>query len=68
MNVHDLTRDELDELKSTYYCQLLDSGELEEVCGDIYFPEDIPDDIIFNHYDGINFVKDDFFCNCELAG
>ena len=29
---------------------------------DITFPEQIPDDIIFEHYDGVCFVPDDFCC------
>ena len=25
----------------------------------------IPDDVIFKHYDGIDFTEDDFFCGKE---
>ena len=25
---------------------------------------DIPDEVLFEQYGGISFVKDDFFCNC----
>lgn len=33
--------------------------------GDITDPEQIPDDIIQEHYSGVSFVDDDFFCNME---
>lgn len=65
MSVHDLSRNELDELKQTYFDQLCDTGEIEDVCPDATFYTDIPDDIIFDHYEGIEFVTDDFFCNIE---
>lgn len=72
--VHELSRAELDELKESYFYQLInDDDEVpfavnngdEDDVNDISYPSDIPDDIIFNHYDGIMFVNDDFFCNNE---
>lgn len=60
--VQNLTRDELDELKETYFWQLMD--ENPEILGDITSAAEIPDNVIFEHYDGICFVDDDFFCNC----
>ena len=58
---HDLTVDEMKELQETYYRQLVDDGtikdeEIEAFCK-------ISEDIIHEHYIGINFVDDDFFCN-----
>lgn len=64
MTVYDLNRDQLNELKQSY------SAQLEE-CGDgisyeeLIKAEDIPDEVIFNHYDGIIFSDDDFFCSCD---
>lgn len=58
MTVYDLNADQLLELKWAYYSELIESGETE-VMGDLYVWE-IPDDIIFNHYAGVNFVPEDF--------
>ncbi|MBO5969202.1 MAG: hypothetical protein J6S14_11975 [Clostridia bacterium] len=58
-DVHDLTKDELDELRWSYYWQLVDSGEDDG----IDYADDIPDDVLFDHYAGIGFVEEDFFCN-----
>ena len=59
--VYDLTKNQFEELKSTYFYQLLDDGDvLNEIC----YPEQLPDDIIYNHYEGINFTDDDFYCSC----
>lgn len=60
--VNDLSVDELSELKQAYAMQLSDDdlsyGELADA-------ENIPDDIIIEHYSGITFSDDDFFCNQE---
>ena len=32
--------------------------------GELVESTEIPDDVIFNHYDGILFTDDDFFCSC----
>lgn len=59
--VYDLSREELDELKAAHYDQLQYTDEPNEfLCYD-----EIPDDIIFHHYEGISFVDEDFFCNLE---
>lgn len=68
MTVRDLNREQLNELKQAYATQLADCGEDKEVLG-ISYKEladaaEIPDEVIFNHYDGINFTEDDFFCSC----
>lgn len=75
--VYDLSRDELNELKDSYFYQLLDNddevlfpvknGNKKDI-ENINCPEEIPDSVIFEHYDGISFVDDDFFCNCESEG
>lgn len=59
MSVYELTRDQLDELKTAYFYQ----DEVQDILSeDIIYPEQIPDEVIFNHYDGIMFVDEDFFC------
>lgn len=59
-DVHDLTRDELNELKESYFWQ----DETQDILqGDFASPEEIPDDIIFEHYENVYFVDEDFFCN-----
>lgn len=59
MSVYELTRDQLDELKTAYFYQYEVQDILSE---DIIYPEQIPDEVIFNHYDGIMFVDEDFYC------
>lgn len=59
MSVYELTRDQLDELKTAYFYQ----DEVQDILSeDIIYPEQIPDEVIFNHYDGIMFVDEDFSC------
>lgn len=52
MDVRELTRDQLEELKETY---------LWETENDYVFVSEIPDSVIFEYYGGICFVNDDFF-------
>ena len=64
MTVKELTRDELDELKSNYYySDDYDTNIVGENGLPILFPGDIPNRIMFALYDGTEFVKEDFFCN-----
>lgn len=60
--VQDLSRDELNELKSNFFYQD-ETQDINE--GTFSTPEDIPDKIIFEHYDGVCFVEEDFFCNIK---
>lgn len=72
MNVRELSKDQLHELKEKYLMKLADEGTFAEVMDvDYYEPsyedlanadEIVPDDVIFREYDGIDFVEDDFFC------
>lgn len=62
MTVRELSRDQLNELKQTYAAQLAETGE-EISYGKLVESTEIPDDVIFNHYDGILFTDDDFFCS-----
>lgn len=75
IDVHDLCHDCLVELKQDYLVQLANEGTFAEVMGvDYDFPaqgdfadadEIVPMDVIFEVYDGIGFVPDDFFCLME---
>jgi len=63
-NVNELNQNELEELRSRYYYQALDDGSLNEVMGkEIHSEEEIPMDLIKNHYADYSFVVEDFFCN-----
>ena len=64
MTVYDLNREQLNELKQSYSAQLEDCGDGNSYY-DLIKTEDIPDEVIFNHYDGIIFSDDDFFCSCN---
>lgn len=58
--VHDLNAEELLELKYAYHDQLQYTDD-----ADIFrSPEDIPDDVIFDHYAELTFAPYDFWCNC----
>lgn len=60
--VQDLTREELDELKTAFFWQ----DETQDILEGAYSqPWEIPDEIIFEHYDGMTFMDDDFFCNLK---
>lgn len=61
--VYDLTLDELSELKTAYFYNPENDDTIPDY---ICFPEAIPNDIIYNNYDGIIFTTDDFFCNTHL--
>lgn len=79
MYVCNLPRDCLIELKMNYMAELAKEGMFGKVMYDDetitepsmgdYAEADnvIPDDFIFGHYDGIDFVKDDFFCMMEMS-
>lgn len=61
LEVDDLRQDQLEELRETYYQQLLDTDE--EVLGDISSSSEIPMSNVKAHYEGIQFVNEDFFCS-----
>ena len=72
MNVTELSREQLTELKCNYLEQLADDGSFAEVLDVDYnepsysdlanADEIVPDDVIFWNYEGVCFVSDDFFC------
>lgn len=57
LTVYDLSRDQLSALKYSFFWQDETQDILPENITD---PEQIPDDIIFEHYNGVCFVEDDF--------
>lgn len=59
--VKELTREELNELKTSYLTKLKEDESPSYQ--DYVNAENIPDEIIFEEYAGITFVKEDFFCN-----
>lgn len=59
MNIYELNGDQLQELKEAYFYQLIEIDDYETL-DEIDCPSQIPDDIIFHHYYGIDFVNDDF--------
>lgn len=71
MNVHDLTREYLVQLKERYLIELANEGTFAQVMNVdydspsyydmIHADELVPDDVIFNEYEGVNFVEDDFY-------
>ena len=60
--IQDLTRDKLDELKLSYLMVLENDTEYPVLLPDL---DDIPDETLFEYYDGMTFTEDDFFCNLE---
>lgn len=63
-SVHELTQDELNELRSRWYSQHEDDDSLEEIMGrEVENEEDIPMDIVVAYYEDTYFVEEDFFCN-----
>lgn len=64
--VHELTQNELEELRNRWYHQHLDDGSLEEIVDrEVEDEEDIPMDIIVAYYEDTYFVEEDFFCNIK---
>ena len=76
MNVTELTREQLTELKCNYLEQLADEGTFAEVLDVDYnepsfsdlanADEIVPDCVIFKNYEGVCFVNDDFFCTANI--
>ena len=60
--VYDLNDEELLELKYAYQDLLQYTDDADT----FRFPEEIPDAVVLEHYDGILFTDGDFFCNCGM--
>lgn len=75
MDVHELSKNQMLELKQSYLTKLADEGSYAEVLDcdynepsywDLANADDIvPDDCIFREYEGVDFVNDDFFCTAN---
>ena len=65
MTVYDLNRDQLVELKQNYLSLWIDG--YEPVSYDVLMNADelIPDETIFEAYEGIFFTENDFFCSAN---
>lgn len=71
MDVYELSREQLTELKERYLMQLADEGTFAEVLGVDYdspsfgdlanADEIVPDCVVFNQFDCTCFVPEDFF-------
>ena len=76
MDVHELSKEQLVELKQYYLEQLANEGSYAEVLDVDYnepsywdlanADEIVPDCVIFKHYEGFCFVNDDFFCTANI--
>lgn len=60
MDVSELNQEQLEELRESYFQQLLETDS--DVLEGIDSSEQIPMSNIIAHYEGIYFVEDDFFC------
>jgi hypothetical protein len=75
MDVLELSRDQLIELKQNYLEQLSDEGTFAEILDVDYnepsysdlanADEIVPDCVIFKNYEGVWFENEDFFCTAN---
>lgn len=65
MNVNELSREQLVELKQNYLCELADKRNGEGVSyGELASADElVSDDEIFDYYSGTDFVTEDFVCS-----
>ena len=63
-SVYELSRDQLDELKSAYFWgeDTAHIPKFDSSGRPALFAGDIPDSVIYDYYSGISFVDDDFSC------
>lgn len=61
--VYELNQNELEELRQSYFYQLLETDE--DILENIDSPDEIPMENLLDHYKDIYFVDDDFFCNIK---
>lgn len=57
MDVHELTTEQLEQLRDNYFTDIQNNGGDR----DIQVPGDIPMSNVIAHYEGTYFVEDDFF-------
>ena len=66
MNVRELNRNQLNELKEHYLTQKLYNENKDVSYGELLESHNISDSVIFDEYDGINFYNDDFTCTSGM--
>lgn len=65
-SVHELSQNELQELRSRWYSQHEDDGSLEGIMSKKVEDEsEIPMDVVIAYYEDTSFVEEDFWCNLE---
>jgi hypothetical protein len=63
-SVHELSQDELQELRSRWYSQHEDDGSLEEILEtEVDDETEVPMDVVIAYYEDTYFVEEDFWCN-----
>ena len=60
MDVRELNREQLDELKENYVFETMENPSYRDLA-EAY---NIADEVIYGYYDGVYFVNDDFCCSC----
>ena len=65
MGVDELNKDQLEELRESYFYQTKEQTG-DDVLQGIDHPSGVPMDIVKEHYRGIYFVPDDFWCSEDL--
>lgn len=64
MTVYDLNREQLIELKQHYLTQMYEQrGESVSQYELSIADEVVPDQMVYEHFDDVDFVNDDFFCS-----
>ena len=65
LGVTELNRDQLEELRESYFWDLCNrDGDAPKWFEDCFTPSQVPDAAILDHFAGILFTNDDFFCTC----
>jgi len=59
VTVRDLSRDQIDELKQAYVTEMVGNPSYMELAD----ASNVPDGVIYRHYDGVHFGPDDFWCS-----
>lgn len=66
MTVMELNREQLTELKQSYYCNEVREGEGVSYGELAAIDELVSDEEVFEYFDGYVFVEDDFWCSASL--
>lgn len=67
MNVHELTRDQITELKQKMLTDRMAEHDEEPSYGELAdVDEVISDEEVFSEFEGTEFTNDDFFCTAGL--